>query len=181
MTPAACLLVLLAAGPDAGVAGAVPLSPYEVEISAAVAAVADVWPLPPALVRAVIRTESAFNPRALSTAGAKGLMQLMPATAAKVGVDEKELFVPARNILAGVRLLAALLKYYAGDVVSALVAYNAGPRPRAAAVPSNGETPAYVLRILQYWREYDAAAGGGPTPPSPASSAPPGTRRLRQQ
>jgi hypothetical protein len=54
-------------------------------------------------------------------------MQLMPATAIKVGVPEAELFIPSRNILAGVRLLAALLKHYRGDVVSALVAYKQRP------------------------------------------------------
>lgn len=132
-------------------------APYEAEIAAAVADVAAVWPVPPRLVRAVIRQESAFNPRAVSAAGAIGLMQVMPQTARKVGVDPKQLQVPAANILAGVRLLAAVLLHYNGDVVSALVAYNAGPRTRAV-VPSNGETPSYVVRILRFWREYDRSA-----------------------
>lgn len=138
------------------VAASPPPPLWDAEIKAAIADVADVWPVPPALVRAVIRQESANNPRAVSPAGAKGLMQLMPATALKVGVAEKELFTPARNILAGVRLLAALLKHYEGDVVSALVAYNSGPKTKAQ-VPSNGETPEYVTRILTYWRELDAS------------------------
>lgn len=128
---------------------------YEAEISAAVADVARVWPVPPALVRAVIRQESAFNPRAISRVGARGLMQLMPETAAKVGVDPRSLFTPAANILAGVRLLAALLSYYAGDVVSALVAYNSGPKDPTV-IPSNGETPDYVIRVLSFWRQYAA-------------------------
>jgi len=134
--------------------------PYEAEIAAAIADVAEVWPVPPALVRAVIRTESAFNPRAVSRVGAKGLMQLMPETATKVGVADADLFTPAKNILAGVRLLAALLKHYEGDVVSALVAYNSGPKSPAH-VPENGETPEYVTRILTFWRDYD------PTLPAP--------------
>lgn len=147
----AALALALAASPP-------PPPLWDAEIKAAVADVADVWPVPPALVRAIIRQESANNPRAVSTAGAKGLMQLMPATAVKVGVAEKELFTPARNILAGVRLLAALLKHYEGDVVSALVAYNSGPKTKAQ-VPSNGETPEYVTRILTYWRELDGSVG----------------------
>lgn len=144
------------------VAASPPPPLWDAEIKAAVADVADVWPVPPALVRAVIRQESANNPRAVSPAGAKGLMQLMPATAVKVGVAEKELFTPARNILAGVRLLAALLKHYEGDVVSALVAYNSGPKTKAQ-VPSNGETPEYVTRILTYWRELDSTVGVAPS------------------
>jgi soluble lytic murein transglycosylase-like protein len=140
-------LALIAAAPP----------PFEAEIAAAVDDVADVWPVPPALVRAVIRQESAGDPKAVSPAGARGLMQLMPETALKVGVDPRLLHQPGPNILAGVRLLAALLRYYAGDVVSALVAYNSGPKAPAV-VPSNAETPAYVLRILAYWRRYDSLA-----------------------
>ena len=150
--------------------------PYEAEVSAAIEDVRDVWPVPPALVRAVIRTESAFNPRAVSHAGAKGLMQLMPETAARVGIAERDLFVPARNILGGVRLMAALLKHYRGDVISALVAYNSGPKA-SGVVPSNGETPAYVLRILQFWREYDPASGPGAKTSSTRSAK---TDRSRQ-
>lgn len=155
MTPAALALALL-------LAGAPGEQPYETEINAAIADVADVWPVPAELVRAVIQTESAFNPRAVSSAGARGLMQLMPSTAVKVGVDAKRLFMPADNILAGVRLLAALLKYYEGDVVAALVAYNSGPKPKASRIPDNGETPAYVLRILERWRRFAGADAGTP-------------------
>jgi len=161
------------------VAAPVAQAPFEVEIAAAIADVSEVWPVPPALVRAVIRTESAFNPRAVSRVGAKGLMQLMPETAAKVGVAEKDLFTPAQNILAGVRLLAALLKHYAGDVVSALVAYNSGPKAPAH-VPDNGETPAYVTRILTFWRDYDPSLpalpkkdASKPRPPSTTLRRPP--------
>lgn len=153
MTASSVALALLLAGAPTG-------QPYEAEINAAIADVADVWPVPAELVRAVIQTESAFNPRAVSAAGARGLMQVMPSTAVKVGVDAKRLFVPAENILAGVRLLAALLKYYEGDVIAALVAYNSGPKPKASRVPDNGETPAYVLRILERWRRLAGADAG---------------------
>lgn len=159
------LLIVVAVLP-----GQAPPQPYEAEISAAIVDVASTWPVPPALVRAVIRQESAFNPRAVSPVGAKGLMQLMPETAAKVGVAEKELFKPGPNILAGVRLLAALLKHYAGDVVSALVGYNSGPKTPTV-VPTNGETPAYVTGILRFWREYDPAVAP-PRAPARTSARP---------
>jgi soluble lytic murein transglycosylase-like protein len=123
---------------------------YEAEIAAAVDSVKEVHTVPPPLVMAVIAAESGWNPRAVSRSGAFGLMQLMPATAVKVGVRREELFVPERNILAGTRLLAVLLRHYRGDLVSTLVAYNAGARRPYAPVPQNGETPAYVARVLRY-------------------------------
>lgn len=133
-------------------AGGFP-STYDGHIGAAVRDVADVWTVPPALVKAVIRRESAFNPRARSKAGAIGLMQVMPFNAAKVGLTEEELWVPAKNILAGVRLLAVLLKHYSGDLISALAGYNARPRALFAPLPQNGETPAYVKAVLRFYRE----------------------------
>lgn len=126
---------------------------YEAEIDAALAEVAAIYPVPKALVVAVISVESGFRPRAVSPAGAKGLMQLMPYTAGRVGLDEQRLFDPAQNILGGARLLAVLLRHYDGDVISALVAYNARPRGLFVPVPRNGETPAYVWRVLARARE----------------------------
>ena len=79
---------------------------YEREIATAIEDVKDVHPVPAALVKAVITQESSWDPRAVSRAGALGLMQVLPGTAAKVGVSREELFDPAKNILAGVRLLA---------------------------------------------------------------------------
>lgn len=130
---------------------------YDREIAAAIEDVHDVHHVPAALVKAVITRESSWNPRAVSRAGALGLMQLLPATAAKVGVSREELFDPARNILAGVRLLAVLLRHYRGDVISALTAYNARPRELFAPIPQNGETPGYVRAVLTYYARY---AGG---------------------
>lgn len=129
---------------------------YDEEISAAVADVRDVFGVPPDLVRAIIRVESNFNPKAKSGAGAIGLMQLMPFNAPKVGLTEGELWTPAKNILAGVRLLAVLLKHYDGDVISALVGYNARPRKLRAPIPKNGETPRYVQRVLHFYEQYAA-------------------------
>jgi soluble lytic murein transglycosylase-like protein len=129
---------------------------YEAEIAAAVESVRDVWPVPPELVRAVMRQESNFDPQALSRVGAIGLMQVMPRNGAKVGFAQDELWEPAKNIVAGVRLLAVYLKHYEGDLISALVAYNAHPIELGAPVPNNGETPDYVLRVLRYYRRYRA-------------------------
>jgi soluble lytic murein transglycosylase-like protein len=100
------------------------------------------------LVRAVIQAESAFNPRAVSSKGAMGLMQLMPATAAEHGVLDP--FNPAENIRAGVKYLKHLLVSYEGRVELALAAYNAGPgavKKYGGKVPPYRETQNYVARV----------------------------------
>jgi len=125
---------------------------YEVEIAAATRSVAGIWPVPDSFVKAVIRRESGFRPRAVSPAGAVGLMQIMPWNARRLGITYAELWDPTRNILAGTRLLAVLLRHYQGDVISTLIAYNAGPGRPLAPVPRNGETPGYVRGVLASWR-----------------------------
>lgn len=104
----------------------------------------------PALVAAIIHAESAFNPRAVSGKGARGLMQLMPATAKRYGVRASELFQPERNIEAGVRYLAFLVDRFAGDLPKVLAGYNAGEGSvdRFGGVPPYRETQGYVRRIL---------------------------------
>ena len=101
-----------------------------------------------AIVRAIIQTESAFNPLALSRKGAIGLMQLMPMTARELGVDP---FVPEQNIEGGVRYFSQLLKMF-GGVELALVAYNGGPgyaqRYARGQAALYGETRDYVKRVL---------------------------------
>ena len=139
---------------------AAPAFAFEAEVHAALVETADIYPIPKSLVVAVIIVESSFNPRAVSRAGAKGLMQLMPLTARRVGVAEQELFDPRRNIFGGVRLLAVLLRHYDGDVVSALVAYNSRPRRMFAPVPRNGETPEYVFRVLATVRQLERIGHG---------------------
>jgi len=107
----------------------------------------------PALVKAVIAAESAFDPRAVSRKGARGLMQLMPATARDLGVRDS--FEPAQNIRGGTRYLRRMLDRY-GDVRRALAAYNAGPTAvdRYRGVPPYEETQTYVVRVLDYYRGY---------------------------
>ena len=103
----------------------------------------------PALVRAVIQAESAWNTRAVSSKGALGLMQLMPSTATEMGVDDP--FDPIQNIRAGVRYLRQLLDRYDGNPELALAAYNAGPGAVAKygqKVPPYRETQAYVRKII---------------------------------
>ncbi len=124
---------------------------YDSEIASAVEDTREIYPVPPSLVRAVIKQESAWNPKALSQVGAVGLMQVMPFNAEKLGIPITRLQEPRLNILAGVRLLAVLLAHYSGDVISALVAYNSGPKRKGAPIPQNGETPGYVLNILRFW------------------------------
>ena len=103
----------------------------------------------PALINSVIRAESGFNPRAVSPKGAQGLMQLMPGTAAKLGVQN--VFEPSANVEGGTAYLHQLLEQYNWDLVKALAAYNAGPQrvSQYGGVPPYRETHAYVARIIR--------------------------------
>lgn len=113
-----------------------------------------------ALVHAVIFAESAYDPDAISPAGASGLMQLMPATAAQYGV--RDLFDPAQNVSGGVRVLRDLLARFDGNVELALAAYNAGAGAVIRAgnrVPPHPETVAYVPKVIDYYRHFRTLKG----------------------
>lgn len=132
------------------------LTDYDAEVSAAAAE----YGVDPALVRAVIHAESAFNPNALSRKGAQGLMQLMPGTADMYGVIDA--FDPDQNIQAGTAHLAMLLDKYRGDITLATAAYNAGEGAvaRYGGVPPFAETRVYVERVATLLRRYQGSLAG---------------------
>lgn len=127
--------------------------PYQIQIARA----ASTYQLDPALIRAVIHAESSFRPAIISSKGAIGLMQLMPQTAAHLGVADAH--VPEQNIAGGSRYLAQLLKQYNGELNLALAAYNAGASnvKRYNGIPPFAETQAYVNRVAILHKRYQQA------------------------
>ena len=123
------------------------------EISSIVQRASQKHGVPVALINAVIKQESNFNPRAVSHCGAQGLMQLMPATGKAYGCTDA--FNPEQNIMAGTKFLGDLLTKYNGDVTLSLAGYNAGPGNVAKygnTVPPFKETQNYVVKVGQFYR-----------------------------
>jgi Transglycosylase SLT domain len=123
--------------------------PHALDLDQALSAASQHNNLSPALVRSVVSAESGFNPNARSGKGAQGLMQLMPQTAAQLGV--KNALDPVENLEGGTRYLSQLLGRYNNDLPIALAAYNAGPErvEQYHGIPPYPETIAYVNRIMR--------------------------------
>lgn len=126
-----------------------------------VAAAAAEHDVPEALIHAVIRAESNYDPAAVSPQGAVGLMQLMPATARELGLNDAR--DPAANIRAGTQYLKRLLGMFGNDVALALAAYNAGPAAvtRSGGTPPYGETRRYVPRVIKHFERLRSRRSGG--------------------
>ena len=118
---------------------------------------ANLYRIPVPLIRAVIRAESDYDPRVVSSAGARGLMQLMPVVVVEMGV--KNVHDPRQNILGGTRLLRILANKYKGDLVLTIAAYHAGPgslKKYNNTVPPYKTTRTYLKRVLKYYYQYKA-------------------------
>lgn len=174
--------VPVGAGPTTGAAGAPPVAgpggtvpaggasggvPYAAQIEAAAAR----HGVDPALLKGLIRQESNFNPRAVSPAGARGLGQLMPGTAAGLGVTDP--FDPTQSANGAARYLRQQLDRF-GSPEKALAAYNAGPGAvqRFGGIPPYAETRAYVTKVMGYAAQYRASAAP-PAAVTPGSASPP--------
>lgn len=117
---------------------------------------ASLYQIPAELVRAVVMVESGYNPRAVSPANAKGLMQLIPATATRMQVEDS--FDPRQNIFGGTRYLRILANLFNGDLALTVAAYNAGEGAvlRYGGIPPYRETEDYVTKVVALYRKYRA-------------------------
>lgn len=115
----------------------------------------DIYDIDYSLVKAVIRAESGYNPKAISKKGAMGLMQLMPETASLFECENP--FDPESNIRTGIKYLKYLINYFKNDIELALAAYNAGPKnviKYGYSIPPFSETKNYVKKVLEYYKIY---------------------------
>lgn len=143
----------LASGAEVGAINA-PSMVAPAQIDQLVNTNASQWNVDPALVKAIIANESGFNASATSNVGAQGLMQLMPGTAAGLGVTNA--YDPAQNVYGGTRYIKGLLDRFNGDVRKAVAAYNAGPGAveKYGGVPPYAETQNYVENVLASYEKY---------------------------
>jgi hypothetical protein len=141
-------------------------SPYDSMITQA----ANEAGVPPALVKAVAKAESGFDPKATSGVGAQGLMQLMPGTARGLGVTDP--YDPMQSLRGGAKYLRQMLDRFGGDYEKAIAAYNAGPGAVAkwGGVPPYAETRAYVPRVMGYFRDFGGVDGTAARAPNPISA-----------
>jgi hypothetical protein len=153
-----------------GQAGELPIVPYGQEILAA----GERWRVNPHVIAAVMRVESAFRAGVSSKKGARGLMQLMPATAARFGVGVDELHLPERNLEAGTRYLRFLIDRFGEDPARVFAAYNAGEHAveRFGGIPPYRETQDYVRKVMAVLTPSTSA----PSQPVQSTVAAAGTR-----
>jgi soluble lytic murein transglycosylase-like protein len=132
--------------------------PVPGELDALIENQADTQGVDPSLLKAIIKNESNFNPKAVSPVGAQGLMQLMPGTAAGLGVHNS--FDPAQNVAGGAKYIKGLINKYQ-SVPLAVAAYNAGPGAvdRHHGIPPYKETTNYVKKVMQSYQAYQNANG----------------------
>jgi hypothetical protein len=125
---------------------------YDINTLALIDQIAKTYRIDPWLIRAIVQAESAFQPKAISSAGAMGLMQLMPATARRFGVMDP--FEPVQNITGGVKYLRWLIDHFNNDYTKAIAAYNAGENAvkKYNGIPPYPETKAYVPRVMKLWQ-----------------------------
>jgi hypothetical protein len=126
----------------------------EVDLESIIRTHAKDYNVDPALIKAIIKAESDFDPHAVSRAGARGLMQLMPSTALEMQVDD--IFNPIQNVGGGVQYYARMLELFNNDTRLALAAYNAGPGNvlRYGGIPPFKETKRYVPKVLKFYDEF---------------------------
>jgi soluble lytic murein transglycosylase-like protein len=140
--------------------GVVPFMPQDKDVSRFtrydehIRQAAALYQIPEQLVRAVIKVESDYDPRAVSVAGARGLMQLMPETAERLQV--RDIDDPRENIFGGVRFLRILANDFNGDLELTVAAYNAGGEAvmRYGGIPPYQQTRDYVVKVTHYYRRY---------------------------
>lgn len=141
---------------DEGVTKKVGLLPAGNAYFEIIEAAASTYNLPASLIAAIIKAESRFDPKAISSRGAIGLMQLGFSTRKALKVTNP--FDPVQNILAGAKYLRSLLDRFDGDIQMAVAAYNAGPAAveRHKGIPPYQQTRHYVPKVLQYYSEYQS-------------------------
>jgi soluble lytic murein transglycosylase-like protein len=140
--------------PDTAAAPPSVLQPIGSDYDELIMHTAQTVDLDPALIKAVMQVESAFDRYAISRKGASGLMQLMPGTANRYGVES--LFDPGQNVAGGARYLRDLLELFSGNTRLALAGYNAGENAvaRHGGIPPFAETRAYVRRVMGLYQQY---------------------------
>jgi soluble lytic murein transglycosylase-like protein len=151
------------ATPSVAAAGVSEL-PAGTKYGAEITAAAKANGIDPALLAGLVKQESGFNPTAGSPAGARGLTQLMPATAAGLGVDN--VLDPVQNLNGGAKYLRQQLDAFGGDTALALAAYNAGPGAvkRFGGIPPYAETQNYVRIVQQNAAQFGTSSPAAPTP-----------------